>query len=101
MTNRLRLPIPILVALVSSGLPVLGQQTLTSQSDEGAVCQTYDPTKIQVIAPSRDPFADSSWKIESAGALLEQAANQPDADRVATLALYYAEECRIVSTNLP
>lgn len=65
-------------------------------SDDDA-CQTYDPTKIQVIPPNSGPFANSAWKIESAGAPLEQAANQADADRVAALTLFYSVECKIVS----
>lgn len=67
--------------------------------DKDAICQPYDPKKIQVVQPSGGPFTNSAWKIESAGLPLEQAADQNDADRVASLALFYSVECKIVSNR--
>jgi hypothetical protein len=66
---------------------------------DDAVCQSYDPTKIQVIAPSSNVYTSPAWRIESSGSPLEEAANQADADRVAALALFFAVECRIVSKS--
>jgi hypothetical protein len=68
-------------------------------TDDAAVCQAYDPTKIQVVAPNQGLYASQAWKIESDGKPLEEAASRADADRVAALALFYSVECRIASTT--
>jgi hypothetical protein len=82
-------------ALVAAALPALFLVPI--QSDDGATCQTYDPLHLQSVQGNFNFTATASWRIETAGQPLEQAANLAEADEVVALALFYTTECRLVS----
>lgn len=62
---------------------------------DATTCRTYDPARVSVARPTAGWFRSQTWKVESAGTVVEEAANQEDAEKVATLARFHNEECRI------